>query len=280
MADRNATGGDHGHPGFDLLAELDAGALEGAGAGSARAHVEGCGPCRESLDALAATRADLAAMPALAMPGEVADRLSAALAAPAEHPGTSVTTLPAGRPARSRRRRRFTVAGSAAAAVIVLLVGGVVFGALRAPSAPSRSTASSASAGRPLLQTAVSATGRNYARAELPAAVPGLVHPLDRQAAGAAAPQAAPSAPDAALDRLRTPAALRGCLTELTGSATATALALDYAQFEGAPALIAVVPSVGTGPNAGTQADVFVVGPGCAPSDAQLRYLVRVPRPA
>ena len=77
----------------------------------------------------------------------------------------------------------------------------------------------------------------------------------------------------AALTRLRDPAALQGCLTELSGTATTTALALDYAAYDGAPALIVVLAGLSA-----NRVDVFVVGPGCAPQQADLVVYRSVPR--
>lgn len=293
MAENRPADVSGGHPGIEQLADLDAGVLQAAQNSWTRAHVDDCASCRGALSALATTRADLGALPPVAMPDDVSERLSAALAAQSEPPAVAivppgVTMLPT-----ARARRRFTVAGSAAAAVILLLAGGVVFGAVHGH--PGRVASSTVKAGAPNQRVAVSSTGRDYTRADLPSAVPGLVHPLAASAGAAAptpltrAPSQAPGdsgansaagAPDThALDRLHNQTALRTCLTELAGSATVAPLALDYAQFEGAPALIVVLPGTGTGPSAGSRADVFVVGPGCTTDDAQVRYVVRVPRP-
>ncbi|MDQ6649800.1 MAG: hypothetical protein M3Z02_06750 [Actinomycetota bacterium] len=289
MADHEPASGGMAHPGLDALADYDAGALDAGRSRATRGHVDGCAPCRESLSALAATRAELGSLAAPSMPADVAERIHSALseAASSQALPTPVTMLP-----ERQHRRRFTVAGSAAAAVVLLFAGAVVFGATRGQSASHPSTASKAAA--PGMPAVVSATGRDYSRAALPEAVPGLLHPLGR-AAGAplpspqgAAPQPGPVtgsnaavAPDPhALDRLRNPVALRACLTELSGAATVQALALDYAAFEGEPALVVVLPGSGTVPVAIPRADVYVVGPGCAPNDAQIRYVVRVPRPS
>ncbi|MGB8652833.1 MAG: hypothetical protein WCD35_19465, partial [Mycobacteriales bacterium] len=77
------------------------------------------------------------------------------------------------------------------------------------------------------------------------------------------------------LARLRATPALASCLAALTDPGDSSLpLALDYAAFEGKPALV-VVLSTGK-PD---KVDVFVVGAGCAQPDAQLLFFTRLTRP-
>lgn len=77
------------------------------------------------------------------------------------------------------------------------------------------------------------------------------------------------------LARLRDPAELAGCLSALTGpDVEGVPLALDYASFEGAPALVVVLPSAQP-----DRVDVFTVGAGCRAGDDRTLLFTRLPRP-
>src|SRR5450759_1318500 len=66
--------------------------------------------------------------------------------------------------------------------------------------------------------------------------------------------------------------AQRACLAAVSGEPTAAALALDYARYDGRPALVIVLAGHGsTG-----RRDIYVVGPGCGPADVDLRSFLRV----
>jgi len=70
-------------------------------------------------------------------------------------------------------------------------------------------------------------------------------------------------------------AALASCLAGLTEvDDTQLPLALDYASFEGKPALAVVLPS-----DKADKVDVFFVGPTCSQSDAQLLHFARIAKP-
>lgn len=78
------------------------------------------------------------------------------------------------------------------------------------------------------------------------------------------------------LVRLRDPAELAGCLSALNpGAAAAAPLALDYASFEGQPALVVVLPSDAPG-----KVDVFVVAAGCRAADDATLLFSQLPAPA
>ena len=77
------------------------------------------------------------------------------------------------------------------------------------------------------------------------------------------------------LTRLRAPDALADCLAALTGPGVdTTPLALDYAAFEGRPALVVVLPS-----RQPDRVDVFAVGAGCRQGDDQTLFFTRLDRP-
>lgn len=158
----------------DLLAELHAGALDEAVAAELRPRVEADAEGRAVLAALEATRADLANLPPLRMPGDVAARLEAALAAEARGQAAGV---PAPRPAptaqppaeglapvidiaeaRRRRNRRLGWGGGLLAAaaiavgVVVVAVPGAdhTSGTPNAQSAPNPGSSSAATGSAPL----------------------------------------------------------------------------------------------------------------------------------
>ena len=119
------TAGDYdagaGHPDLETLADLDEGLLEPAADAAARAHVAGCLECADSLRAIGAARAALAALPPEPMPAAVAERLEHALvdaaageAGDAEEPRGAVTPRAARFRGRSSPCRAPGPAGAAA----------------------------------------------------------------------------------------------------------------------------------------------------------------------
>ena len=171
------------------------------------------------------------------------------------------------------------------------------------PPPPSRAGAA-ADAGTALLDLPVSATGTDYRRdgRALAARPPGAAGGRAAADTGAAQPAPALTAPETGrpapppaaaaaprsgtekaqqlaspdpLARLRDPAELAGCLSALTGpDVEGVPLALDYASFEGAPALVVVLPS--TRPD---RVDVYTVGAGCRAGDDATLLFTRLPRP-
>lgn len=291
------------HPDFDALAELDEGLLAPDAAATLRAHVADCAECAAAVGRLTEARVALRGMPLVAMPPEVAARIDAALEAEAPapaRPAAGSTIVPF---ASRRRPRGVGLAGAAAAAAVVLLVAGVVAGALHIGRTNVTGKGTALKATPTTGRFVATSTGRNYTAATLPAGVATLLgatpapsqQALDRGAAtsssGAgvgggtasalspgAAPQHAPPMTFASeLSRLQTqPAALLNCIAALSGKATPVTvpLAVDFARYDGKPAVIVVLPTEGNP----AKADVWVVGPGCSTKDAQLRYFVRVAR--
>lgn len=107
----------------------------------------------------------------------------------------------------------------------------------------------------------------------------------DQYSAAGTTPPGAPSGPRATgderpvplpvgpLSRLRDAAALDACVQELSGSPGVAPLAVDFAAYQGAPALVVLLPSSVPG-----RVDVFVVGPRCSAGDADLRLYVNAAR--
>jgi hypothetical protein len=139
----------------DLLSDLHAGVLDEETANALRPRVEADPDARAVLEALDATLADLASLPPIPMPADVAARIDAALAAEAGGVQTPVVSLNA---ARQRRKRLgwgagVLVAAAAAVGVAVLVVPGAKTGSqeVAAPApTPTRSANGGTSNSAPL----------------------------------------------------------------------------------------------------------------------------------
>jgi hypothetical protein len=282
---------------------LDLDALADAAAGEptqeVAAHLLACAQCREALEEVRAAQgpvaAALAGLPATDLPTEVAARISAALATESRTTGTaSVTTLP---PATARARQWLP-----AAAAVVLLLAGAGYGISRLGSSGSSGSTSSAGAASAKdsatsLDLVRNDTGTDYTgRATLAAAVPDLLAgtatteqsrsmlTAPAPAGGQAPLNGAGGSPSAGtlaaaadpLARLRDTAGLADCLLALLppDDPAVRPLALDYAQFKGAPAMVVVLPS--TVPK---KLDVFVVGPGCSRANDSTLFYTSVDKP-
>jgi hypothetical protein len=284
------------HLDLDALADvLDGEASTQPLARPAAEHLTECAECRAALDELRTAAAgvteQLAALPVLTVPDDVASRLGSALrdaAVPAG--GASLTTLPtAGE--RSAPGRWL----AAAAAVAVLLAGaGYGISHLGGTGGGSASSTSAAGKAAPAGNVVRNDTGADYtSRETLAAALPGLLAGTAgsmRAADSAVAPNGkaqlsgpSPSAPEAMtlaapdpLARLRTPAGLAECLLALLPpeDPSVRPLALDYAAFKGAPAMVVVLPGTVAG-----KLDVFVVGPACSRANDSTLFYTSVPKP-
>ena len=295
-------------PHLDLDALADALAGEGDAAGAA--HLAACRSCASRLDELAAAEATVVAvlggLPAPALPDGLADRLSAALAAEAPllpaaagagsvgaSVGASVTALPAARP---RPRRRWLPAAAAA----VLLASGAGLGLALVGDglgdSSSDETASSAgglaerdNATSDLLLTSSGADWADPAAgtAALPQVLSGAADPVELKGpapvagSGAGADSADDAAPEAlsvpdGLEALRTPEGLQACLSAVLppDEPGLLPLAVDYASYDGEPALAVVLPDPDP-----SQVAVYVVGAGCSAEDDQTLFFLRAPRP-
>jgi hypothetical protein len=245
------------------------------------AHLAGCPDCRTRLDELGtATTAVSGALAALAspeMPADLAGRLAAAI--DQERRPTPTNVLPL-----QRQRARWLPALGAVAAAAALVVGGVV---LTSGGGGSKGTTADQASGPGYT---INATGTDYTAASLAGAVPGL---LTGSPASVMAPKAADTpSPERAssgataydtlaggvpdpLAALRETAGLATCLASLTDpSESGIPLAVDYAQYQGKPALVVVLPS-----SKADKVDVFVVPAGCAKADGTVLYFTRLPKP-
>jgi hypothetical protein len=214
------------------------------------------------------------------MPADVTDRLTAALAAeraggrstvsghvarPGETPprvsGRGDATRPSTSRKRSGRRSRPTWALGALAAVIALVVVGLGF-VVKFAAAPTEKSSGSASvaaapdlAGSALPGLTITSSGTNYTTLGFGAATPAGPSPLapsttapGRSPAGivigpgVSSPKALRNVPPA-LDHLLDPTTLRACVIKIEGLATGTARSVDFATYDGAPAIIVTLES-------------------------------------
>lgn len=269
------------HLDLDRLAELEEDLLTPEDSATARSHLDECADCRALQARLDATRALVSTLPPDPMPAVVAARIDAALEA---LPSTTIVPL-------SSRRRGWrahpTAAGLGAAAAIAALVSALVIG--RTSSGPSSNAgdhgdaAGAASAARtapiPLPTTTVS--GTHYTSRNLAQSVSALLQPATPLAATAAGSTAAPQAssatpsPEPALTRLFTsPAALQACVRGIEGGPAVTPLAIDFATYQGAPAVLIVLPGLEAG-----NVDAWFVGANCTSSDPNLLRYRSLPAP-
>src|SRR2546429_416130 len=108
------------HPDLDRIAEFDVGDTDDAQLG---AHLNDCSICLRSLAAVRAARSEVADLPTLTMPADVADRIDAALteelrtSASAPPPAGNVVPI-----SRVSRARGGMLAGGVAAAVVAALI--------------------------------------------------------------------------------------------------------------------------------------------------------------
>lgn len=267
-----------GHPDLDALSELDEGLLDDDAAARMRAHVDDCGTCRDQLTRLRTTRALLSTLPAVSMPEDVAARIDTALADAGQSGPTTVVPLGGKR----RWRHAPTLAGAAASVAVVLLVAAVVTGRL---SRHDHHSGEAATAGRPVPTTNAAAikewrTGTNYSAATLPALVPRLVTGTPPSPASVPSPtttqQDKSAAAPGSYDRLLSSRSdVLDCARTLNDGTPVTPVAVDFAKFDGKPAVIFVLPTLGHPESL----DVFAIRSVCSASSLDL-YFRRLPRPA
>ncbi len=271
------------------------------------AHLATCAGCAGRLAelevAVGHVAGALAALPEPELPAGLAERLDAAMAAERARTTTdgvatqraateaAVTESAKSRaatadvvPLAGRRRgsaRWLPIAGGIAAAA-ALVFGGVL---LTQKGGSSSSTASVKSA---KLLVAVNSTGAAYGKdgKALVAALPALLKGSSTEAfetapvtpnigAPKATQQRSAATPQDALATLRSTTGLSACLSGLTDPGDpGIPLALDYASFDGKPAMVVILPSAKA-----DKVDVFVVGAGCGVKDSHLLYFTRLPKP-
>ena len=206
---------------------------------------------------------------------------------PASDPaaGGTVLPLPARRAPGGSRSPWVLRAAAALFAVAVLGLGTLSLrGGDEAGDAGRSAAVRDVAAAR---QVPITSSGRDYqVPGALEQALPGLLggtSPFREPAPTRPAPTGSdvpgtvpgpPSTPGDPLARLRDREALRDCIEPLLMSGGEQPLALDYASFDGLPALVVVLASSDPG-----QLDVFVVGAECSAADEQTLQFRRVPRP-
>ncbi len=286
---------------LDLLADYLGGALEGTGAGQRVAGLIRTDPAWRSghdslVEADRAVRTDLSSLATDTppMPTDVLFQLTAALrAADPAADGATGSSAPvhslaehANRTARWRQarwRRARWVMGAAAAVVLFALAGLATASGLfrssqsgndRASSGQNQArAATSAPPGGAMTpkhapamppaqgSTPVTASGTDYTRTTLP--------DVQHQTFGGAPNlnQQSRNQVPASLQRLTVPQELDRCLSSVTSSYPGSPQLVDYARFQGEPALVVVLRSSRSG-----QMRYVVAGPDCSSAGPDVRY--------
>ena len=284
---------EHEHLDLDALADALAGERDDIA-------LAGCAECRAALEELriadAAVSAQLQALPALTMPADVATRLDTALARENQeihqtHP--AVLQLASGGATRRRRRPAWLPAAAAAAAVVI--VGGLGF-VLLPDSSPGNSASTASAPGAGLPGNYRSQSGLDYGsdgallKTTLPSLLAGTAprftaaQPQTEDQTGPAKSATGqsqrsvsdPALAETALRPLKEPAALAACLSGLLppDDPSVRPLALDYARYQGQPALVVVLPA-----DDAQHVDIFVVAATCTAADDGLLFYTRLARP-
>ncbi|MFC5005342.1 hypothetical protein ACFPIJ_46870 [Dactylosporangium cerinum] len=277
---------------FDLLADFVGGALDGTPeADDVRRLVSTDEAWAEAYGALVtaevAVRDRLTALGAepLPVPADVAHRLNAALqdAVVAPQPGAAVLDLARAREARRQRRQRWAISLTTAAAVLIcggfgisLVVNGdnakqdtvtsSADGGGKNEAAPQSAPTPASGGTRSSMRSdaALVASGQDYgpgtvgqlAKASPPAAAMAGEGSGNADTSKSAKPEDVP----VELRRLRDPVARAACLNAVVGEYGGQVTLVDYARFEGQPALVVIVD--GTRLGAGKRL-VIAVGPDC-----------------
>jgi len=291
---------------IDRLADYAAGALDRAAAAEV-SHLIATRPVWADaylalVAADAATRAELrsyARSHLEPMPADVIARLDDAFDASA----AIVTRATRGEPAhvsrldQARRRRRLVSFATAAAAAVIVIAGfGVVSGLIQpatnqagssagrgnsyeqadgagAGAGPPVAAPSGAFGGRPL----VFSSGTDYGPDTL-SSVLTVAAGAPRGLAGTARPSTetkgvAPPLVDAdKLLALMDGSSLQTCLAAVTRSQPGSVAVVDFARYEGRPAVVVLIRDGGGGSGV-----VVVVGPDCGGTDADVRAVQRLP---
>lgn len=237
------------HLDHEALADFAEGILDDATATSAEEHLAGCAECRERAAEVAEVSRVLADAPIPPMPAHLVDRLDAAIAAEA------AAQMPV-----HRHARRFQLLAAAAAAVVV--AGGGVF-AVRTLIAdgdsksltssqppveePSRAGAGQKPMADPSVPYNLTHSGTNYTATQLASQL-------------RASLSKAGSTPSRAVDAA---GSVGGCVGRVAGSQVP--LLVDAASYNGKPATVIALPG-----SDARHADVWIVGPRCSASSADL----------
>jgi len=254
---------------LDRLADYLGGALDGTPEAATVAHLVASDPRWAQahvflLAADLAVRADLGELAAESepVPADVRDRISSALAAQAGRPSNRSTRAPAHR--ADQRRRRWIVGLSAAAAAVAIGLGAVIAlpvlsgsqhqstNSAAAPLSPdsaeagkSRTDVGAPAAGQPPI---LLATGTDYTPITLGglSALAGRNGGASQRAAapGVGSVQADNASVPGDLGRLLDPTARANCLNAIIGVYGGSVSLIDYARFQGAPAMVVLLSGV------------------------------------
>lgn len=278
------------HLDLDALAD----ALAGEADAGSSAHLAQCSSCASRLSELEAAEAGVVAalqqLPDPPLLAGLAERLDAALRAePPLTTSTSASSTVTPLPARTPRRWL----PAAAAAVLLVSGGGLGYALVQGGLQDGSDTGSEAAGG--LAAPPTSSTGIDYAdSAAVSGALPVVLSgsaggttagtladsEMRTEAQDSAAAQPGPAIAAAPaedpLTRLRTPDGLQECLAGVLPpeEPDVQPLALDYALYQGQPALAVVLPDPDP-----QKLSVYVVGPQCAQDDAQVLTFLRVDAP-
>jgi hypothetical protein len=266
------------HPDSEVLAEFRAGIITGRRGARISAHLASCDRCTGVCDQLAEISVLLAAVPASAMPGAVAQRIESALAAEAMQRDSAERAVDPRSPDRAtspppRRHWDFRLVAlrvlAPAAAVVLLAAGG--YGLSRIASSPTSSVAagSQAASASSSAQAGAAAVPSSAAKSEHGAgpAVGAQVkfgiltsktyylratlrQQLEREL------RLHPSAPGNAQELA--PGSVNGCVLLVTrGISPVTLLLVEKAHFQGQPANVIVAVS-------GDHDTAWVTTPACS----------------
>ncbi|MET9569100.1 hypothetical protein ABZY34_08185 [Streptomyces virginiae] len=272
------------HPDVSEISDLTEGLLSPSRTAEIRRHLDDCALCADVHSSLEEIRSLLGTLPGPArMPGDIAGRIDAALAAealldatqprdqaaPAPHPRATVRdvsreTSPTGHPSgptgpgRRRARRRIAVLGGLAGAAVCAL-GLFLF--VDSSGTPHPNTAASDSAAHPPVSAAA---GGTYTAKGLQDSVQRLVSP------GAAAKTApgeqnntlgvddTTSAPGIAPEGKRAAPAVPSCVQDATGRSDAP-LAAERGTYQGSAVYLLVLPH----PEDPSRVDAYLVDTTC-----------------
>jgi hypothetical protein len=254
------------HPDLETLAEAAEGLLEPSENERVMRHAHGCAECAHQLQSLADVSATLAALPAPAMPADVAARLDEVLRSL-----TSAEVAPVVDLSPRRRLSPRVVLGSAAACLVLLVGVAFAAGVLRPDG--KHATQSATPAGGTDLAAPILTTGRDYTTAALASQVDALLRQANN-AEGAKDSARLPqpggvlgALPSTMMTTESSPDLFQTCSTAIDPNVRP--LAIDIAEFEGIPAAVVVIPSDRPG-----NVEVWITDPTCTPG--LVRFFTRV----
>lgn len=264
------------HVPVEQLAAYAAGDLDAAAALEVETHVLLCADCRSDVEAVQRTTSALAALPPVPMPAEVAARIDAALEQADRPTGPVGDVLPM-LPAKKKRVPSF--AGMAAVAAGLALVAAITVPfATRGGGGADQGAGGTVAMESSARETKRLESGLNYTHAELSGtlrqALAGRAETAGvtmddtlKSAPPAAAPSGIEARDGVALALQADPGRLASCIAALAAAQETpegkVPLVVDFASFDGKPALVVVFPTETRGQVRRDRIDVWVVGPRC-----------------